>query len=190
MRRMAQKYVCVSTVRIEKECLNGAKIRCVMINFVVEEQSRKVHTMCIRREEVATEDMNVGEVEVDIGRTDTGSRSMKTTFMCSLHSSWGASGLVDSDCWHIDCIKRDMNFMARIVNILESGFRMDNRNSFGDLLHVTEGASGMTVAHSGSGSRQVDVEVSENGVIPIHLDDLKKEDLRRKEGSVSKRWSS
>lgn len=91
-------------------------------------------------------------------------------------------------------------FMVKVRNILECGLDSDNGMYFGDMLHVKETANGICVKEIGKGtywnsnSRERNPERStihvQEGLIPIQLDDLTKEKLLQKTGSVAKKWSS
>lgn len=103
-KRMKQKYVCVSTLRLNRTLKNGSTVVSVMFNLIIEEQSRKMRNVCIRREAGAASDMT-------------------ESYLCSCHANWDERGMNDSDCWHVACVKENTRLMERVYTMLQCGLQ-------------------------------------------------------------------
>lgn len=185
-RRMRQKYVCVSTLRLKRILRNERVVISVMVNLIIEEESRKLRNICIRREvlEGRTEG---GEVNATIAVDEP---SFK--YLCSCHANWGDGGLQDSCCWHVEMIKGKREMMNRIRSMLVCGLQADHAMYFGRTIcfrEVEEAGSVNLLLDSIGGVEEVDLE-ADDGLIAIQMDNFSNDDLLKRGSSVSKKWSS
>lgn len=119
----------------------------------------------------------------------------RTNYLCSCHANWGVNGLMDSQCWHVDSIKRIDGLDDKIISMLESGLDEGRCMYFGSTVTMKEvevrGSVKilMETCDSGvEGRQEIEVE-TRNGLIAIQLDIATKEDLMKRGCSLSKRWS-
>lgn len=173
-RRRNRKFICVSTVRTKKEIHSGKYIVTVLFSIIVEEQSRKIRNMMLKRERRYNEHGTIMEDTV--------------TNFCSCDVTWIANGIVDSRCWFI----RNVEFMNRVHSITECGFVEDHSMYFGDFIIIEEGEHGnkSCLRATNGGDSDVQVEANENGgLIAIQLDSKTVKDLTEKGNRIAKMWS-
>lgn len=172
-RRRNQKFICVTTVRMKRVMFNGGNTVSVLFSLILEEDSKKIRTLNVRRERRMDGD---GTIYED-----------KTNWICScdIYSCDGSTG--DSSCWHIVTLRRNYVMVDKIKSVVQVGFVEDHFVYYGDMLRLTEKDTNGTFKYD-----HVDGTITEEecAVIAIQLDDYSKEDLVVKSNRVAKRWSA
>lgn len=82
--------------------------------------------------------------------------------------------------------------MSKLQSILHCGFNEENRLYFGDMVHVYEkDVCGRTIIETmtENGWDDMEIDLTENGLVVIQLDDNTKMDLLKKGNRISKNWS-
>lgn len=141
----------------------------VLVSIVVEEQSRKLRNLVVKREKHIFESGNVLQDGV--------------TNFCSCDVNWMANGIVNSSCWHVTSMTGNQQFMNHVHSIIEFGFQHDHSMYFGDFIVVREEEGAKVVTTQGSGGREAAMDREENGedgLLPIQLDTLMARDLTQK----------
>lgn len=77
--------------------------------------------------------------------------------------------------------------METAINVLDTGFELDNFLYFGEFLHMD--SSVLVETEGTDGKSFFDGEEVWRGVVPIQLDDIREEDLVDKGNNVCRRWS-
>lgn len=183
-----QKFVGVCTWRLKRNVVNGGTLRSIVVNIVVGEYSRKIRNICVRREILVTTEGESSNSQLEK------SIEWTTRYLCLSHANWSGCGMIDSTCWYGESLKRNEWFVRKIDGILCCGEDEDDILYYEESLTYDEeevdGVAQLKWSSSGSQSTEATNDGgSEEWLIPIERDDLKKEDLLKRGSSVSKRWS-
>lgn len=128
---MRQKYVCVSTLRLKRTLYDERVVLSIMVNLIIEEESRKLRNICIHREVVER-----GGDEEDVNLRGRGDESSYNV-LCSCHEL-GRWWVQDSRCWYVECIKEKIALMDRISTMLACGLQVDHGIYFGRTISFRE----------------------------------------------------
>lgn len=169
-KRRNHKFFCASTIWLVRTLGTGNVERTNNLSVIMEEESRKIRIISMKHE-----------------KRDNNSRII-CIFTCDLE--WQVDGVVESSCWHVELLKRDEVLMRKAWAILETGFYYGHYVFFGHMLNVKDGSgrSGAVVAVEGEDG-VAEILESENGMVPIQLDEAKVEDLTKRSHRIAKRWS-
>lgn len=190
-KRWNQKSVCVFTLRLKRTLRTGCVVTYVMANIIIEEESRKLRNICIRREVDSGYIVNAVDEQNGIkARSGMGMEQYK--YLCSCHTNWEDGGLNDSKCWHVESLKGNARLMVRINEMVKCGFQPEHGVYFGQFLMfrevVVDGCVNFELDTSdGQTGLYLDAR---NGLIAIQMDDCTKGDIVKRGSSVSKRWLS
>lgn len=171
--RRDQKFICVATVRLKRLLYDGGSEMVLILSVLIEEESRKVRMLTIRRQKHWDTE---GTVVLE-----------RSNFLCSCDINRTVTGIGDSKCWHIRCLQQEVTILSKFQSIVECGFRDDHGLYFGDALKLKE--------KDCNGDYTFDVDggcgiiIIDNGLIAIQLDTLTMEELMDKGCRIAKRWS-